>query len=304
MKKTIAIVVTYNGMKWINDCLLSIKNSTIEVEIVVVDNNSSDNTLDFVMKNFPSVVLFPQNENLGFGKANNIGMRYALEQNADYVFLLNQDAKVEKDTIEKLIELAENHPEFGILSPIHLNWEASSIEFGFYHSTLFSDLILSKNLQNYYIEDRFINASCWLLPIKTLKTVGGFDPIFFHYGEDVNYCQRVIYHKLKMVVVPTTKVFHDTTNSSDNKKQQNSSKEVVNYFKNKILVKYANINTSDSLSLPVFKNKLFLSFLFSIVSCNKSKINIAFQKWKIIKKKAIFESVKTNKIVHATYLTS
>ena len=109
--KIYSIIVTYNGMIWIEKCLKSVVDQS---EVIVVDNNSSDNTLNHIKQYFPSVKILPQSENLGFGKANNIGISYALNNGAEAVFLLNQDAHVEKECIDKLVKAHIENPEFGI----------------------------------------------------------------------------------------------------------------------------------------------------------------------------------------------
>ena len=96
------VIVTYNAMPWVDRCLESALNGTKSAEIVVVDNVSKDNTVEYIKANYPQVHLFPQTENLGFGAANNLGIRYALEQGADFVYLLNEDAWIEKNTLEIL----------------------------------------------------------------------------------------------------------------------------------------------------------------------------------------------------------
>ena len=78
-------------MKWLQNCLEAIKKSTYPVDTIVIDNGSTDSTVLFIKSNYPEVHLVESGKNLGFGQANNVGMRYALEQNADYVYLLNQD---------------------------------------------------------------------------------------------------------------------------------------------------------------------------------------------------------------------
>ncbi len=209
-KNIYIVVVTYNGMSWIEQCL----NSCKDFPIIVVDNNSSDNTVSFIKKNYPNVHLISQSKNLGFGKANNIGMSYALKQNCEYVFLLNQDAYLKPYTIEKLVDIHKKYPAYAILSPIHINKDENKLDrnFSYYISFdrnpfLYFDSI-TQNLKEVY-EVPFVNAAAWLLPKNTLNTIGGFDPIFFHYGEDDNYCQRVLYHKLKIGIVPDAFVIHD-----------------------------------------------------------------------------------------------
>ena len=116
--KILAIVVTYNGMKWIQSCLDSIVNSSVRLDAFVVDNGSRDGTQEYIRSNYPEMLLVESLTNLGFGKANNIGVRYALEHGYDYVYLLNQDAWLMQDTVERLVESMALYPEYGILSPM------------------------------------------------------------------------------------------------------------------------------------------------------------------------------------------
>ena len=212
--KTYVIVVTYNGAHWIEKCFDSLINSNMPLTILAIDNASADGTPEQIKKLFPQVELIETGANLGFGKANNIGLIKALENKADYVFLLNQDAWVEPDTIEKLIEISQLKPEFGILSPLHMNGNGSALDlnFSYYLSpdgcpNLISDII-TKNINAIY-ETRFVNAAAWLLSNKCLTKVGGFDPIFPHYGEDDDYLNRTLYHGLKIGIAPHTRIYHD-----------------------------------------------------------------------------------------------
>lgn len=213
--KTVVVIVTYNGMKWIDNCLNSILNSSIPVSIIVVDNCSSDGTIEFIKTNFHDVFLLEQNDNIGFGKANNIGISLAMKNGADYVFLLNQDAWVEINTLEKLIKAHQKEPEFGIVSPMHLNGKGDALDYNFSNfinppicKNIYSDIFLNTVHDKIY-EVQFVNAAAWLVTKKCIDTVGGFNPSFFHYAEDDNYIQRLKYHNLNVGVVPNAIVFHD-----------------------------------------------------------------------------------------------
>lgn len=208
------VVVTYNGMKWVDKCLSSLRTSLLPVTTIVIDNNSTDGTPDYVLKQFPEVHLVRSDKNLGFGKANNIGLKKALVDGADYVFLLNQDAWIEAKTIHYLIQASTRNLDFGILSPLHLNYKGDEIEF--YFSTIISpsqcpglinDFYQSQYKQEIYSID-FIHAACWLITKKCLQHVGGFDPIFFHYSEDIDFVNRCKYWGFKVGIVPTSVFFH------------------------------------------------------------------------------------------------
>lgn len=216
--KIYVIVVTYKGHQWYERCFTSLRESELPVQTIVIDNASNDGTVEYIREHFPEIYLIESKENLGFGRANNIGMRYALDHGCDYVFLLNQDAWIEPDVIKKLVSISKKHQEYGILSPIHLNAEKTKINMIFgvgAHSKndkLLSDLYLDMVGELY--ETNFVNAAAWLLPRKTLEVVGGFDPLFKHYEEDDNYLNRVIYHKYKIGVCPLVRIVHDHKDSS------------------------------------------------------------------------------------------
>jgi GT2 family glycosyltransferase len=239
-KNCYIIIVTYNGMPWIEKCLESCGKHAI----VVVDNNSTDGTVVFIEKKYPRVHIIPQCENLGFGQANNVGISYALNQQANYVFLLNQDAYLEPETIEKLIETHSKYPEYGILSPIHTNAKKTKLDrnFSIYvrfdkNESFYSDFVLQRNINEVY-SFPFINAAGWLLPKECLLVIGGFDPMFFVYGEDDNFCQRVIYHGYKIGVVPYSFMIHDREDRVI-VKENTDYKKVELGFK----VRLGNINT-------------------------------------------------------------
>ncbi len=232
--KVYIIVATYNGLKWIDKCL----RSCGDFSVVVIDNNSSDATIDFIRKNYPNVHLILQDKNLGFGQANNIGISYALNQGAHYVFLLNQDAYLVEDCLSRLIKILQKKNEFGIISPIHLNGDGMQLDHNFSNYVsknldFYSDHILNKPLAKVY-EVPFINAAGWLISRKCLLKVGGFDPLFFHYGEDDNYCHRVKYHNFKIGVVPQVYIKHDRFQKNIIKSESLDLKE------RKYKVEYAN----------------------------------------------------------------
>jgi len=215
-----SIVVTYNGIKWLDKCFGSLVNSTVSTKILVIDNKSTDGTPDQIRLKFPSVEVIETGQNLGFGKANNIGLTRALDENADYVFLLNQDAWVETDTIEKLV--SAQSLDYAILSPVHLNGQGDALDFGFANYLLnsltpdFTSDIYLNRLKPIY-EMQYANAAAWLLNMKCVELVGGFDPSFFMYGEDGNYMHRIKYYRLKIGVCPSARIYHDRQFRDDKK---------------------------------------------------------------------------------------
>lgn len=210
--KVFVIIVTYKGKQWYDKCFGSLRASTIPLQTIVVDNTPDDDDAAYIKEHYPEIHLIKTNENLGFGRANNLGMRYALDNRCDYVFLLNQDAWIEPDAIDELVKIAENHSDYGIISPMHLNVDKSHLVMTTFcrqpnNQKLIEDLYFNRISDIY--DTKYIHAAAWLLPRKTLDIVGGFDPIFKHYEEDDNYINRVIYHGLKIGVCPSAKIVHD-----------------------------------------------------------------------------------------------
>lgn len=215
--KVFAIIVTYNGEVWIRKCLKSLMGSILPITVIVVDNNSKDQTKTIVKTEFKEVYLIENGSNLGFGQANNIGLKMALKENCDFAFLLNQDAWVAKDTIQQLISLSKVYNEYGLLAPFQLDYEGNTIEkyfndyvIGQYTPSFISDLYKGQ-LKPIY-PSAFIHAAAWLMPKKTLQEVGGFDPLFFHYGEDNDYVQRLQHKKYLIGFVPHAIMYHNGSN--------------------------------------------------------------------------------------------
>jgi GT2 family glycosyltransferase len=247
-----AIVVTYNGIQWIEKCITSLLKSSYKINIIVIDNGSTDGTLT-VLENYTEIQVIKTAENLGFAKANNEGIVIALKQNADYIFLLNQDAWVENDTIEKLVDVAKANEDYGVISPMHLNGSYTALDIKFANylipencKNIVSDLYMNK-LKPLY-EAVFVNAAAWLLSAKVIKQVGLFDSSFFFYGEDSNYLQRVQYKGYKTGITTMCTICHD-------REERKGKLNISNYNKwqhSESLVILLNINRSFKKSILLF----------------------------------------------------
>lgn len=256
------IIVTYNAMPWLKRCL----DSTLGYEVVVVDNASQDETVAFIKKHYPKISLFEQTENLGFGRANNIGISYALQQGADAVFLMNQDAYLVAEALAKLIKIAAKYPDFGVLSPIHTNGNGTKLDANFANyvsyqnnPNFYSDFVLNQEKRTVY-EVPFVNAAGWLISKQCLQTVGGFDPLFFHYGEDDHYCQRLRYHDLKIGVVPGTYLRHDRDMRPHKIKMH--SKEFFDWELRKFKLRFSNVyNEVSEQNINKFQKSVYLKSL-------------------------------------------
>lgn len=245
--KLLTVIVTYNAMQWIDRCLDSLRTSVQPTDVFVVDNGSTDGTAGYITTHYPEVRLVRSERNLGFGQANNQGMRYALQYDYDYVFLLNQDAWLHtQDCLQELVKVAEDpaYSDYMIFSALWLYGKGDRLTKGTPQhlakmaergNDFASDLFFRLALQPVYETD-YIGAAAWLLPRRTLQTIGGFDPLFFHRGEDDNYMQRVRFHGGKIGICPYALVCHDIE-----ERPENYDAEHENWRKN-MLIELADIN--------------------------------------------------------------
>jgi GT2 family glycosyltransferase len=211
--KVYAVIVTFNGSAWIRGALQSLRDSLHPCTAVVVDNASTDDTAAIVRTEFTEVVLIDSGANLGFGQGNNVGISHALRRGAEAVFLLNQDATVTPEAIGQLVAFLHEQPAFHIVCPLHCGPDLSRVDpmtlrvyLQRYAPTYLSDACLNRVQPHYEI--RGINAAAWLLRAEVFRRVGGFDPLYFMYGEDDDLIERCAHHGIRTALVPSALIVH------------------------------------------------------------------------------------------------
>lgn len=221
-KKISVIILNFNGGEDLLKTLESVIESDFEnLEIVLVDNNSTDNSLilakQWVMthclneENFPQIHFIENEKNLGFGAGNSVGIKWAFENGADFVFLLNNDALVQKNTILNLWKAIENEKNVGLVSPViysdlnyqkvwfcggKINWWKMRAEH-FYCSE-----------QTCLFTTEYVTGCAMLISREVFEKVGLFDDRFFLYYEDTDFSFRVKKAGFKNLVVLNSKVYH------------------------------------------------------------------------------------------------
>ena len=256
--KITCVIVTYNGVRWIEKCLKSVLASTVPCSIVVVDNQSTDDTCNLIRLKFPNIFLIQSAENMGFGKANNIGLQIAYDQGAEHFFLLNQDAWIKPRTIERLLEQQKIHPKYGVLSPLHFyNNKTLDSKFRIYirrKKEVIKEAHEKGDAKIFSVN--FINAAVWLINRACIEKVGLFAPVFDHYGEDSNFIHRCRYHQVKIGVLPTAVAYHEREQSPMSEKEA-SLQKLLMHDKSFCLCILADIRHS------YFRQSLYLLFISS-----------------------------------------
>lgn len=204
MKKDLLsiIIVNYNGIDFLNDCIHSVVEhcKNINYEIILVDNNSIDNSIQSIEKDFPEVILIKNKKNLGFAAGNNIGVRHS---NGEYILLLNNDTLLVED-IKPILELLQTNRDIGIVGIKMLDGENKfTPSFGkfpkFYNfiklKTLQVDLNKIKreilHSQTQYINVDWISGAFLLTKKSIWAQVNGLDESYFMYVEDVDFNKKV-----------------------------------------------------------------------------------------------------------------
>ena len=274
--KVSVIIVNWNRKDDTIDCLKSLRRVSTygyELSVIVVDNGSTDGSVEAFNKTTNLVFrLIPLKENTGFVGGNNIGIKSAMEDGAEYVLLLNNDTLVDKGLIRELLKSAEKNKEAGVLVP--KIYFAPGFEF---HKDRYPKSLLGKVIwfaggvidwnnvyaSNFGVDevDRgqfdsereidFATGCAMFIKRKVISKVGLLDERYFAYLEDAEYCQRVKKAGWKVIYVPTGYLWHKVSQTSK------SGGDLNDYFltRNRMLfgLKYASARTKFALIRESFR---------------------------------------------------
>lgn len=202
------IIVSWNAKSFLLQCVQSVLNQAVPapLEIIVVDNASTDGAPDAVERAFPTVRVIRNEANLGFARANNIGIRAS---SGDYLLLINSDVVVTDDCFQQLVQYAETHPAVGILGPQILGADGQVQRSCMGYPSLWNSLARALALDSAFPRAKglggqlltfwdhsdtrpvdVINGCFWMVRRTALAQVGLLDERFLFYGEDIDWCRR------------------------------------------------------------------------------------------------------------------
>ncbi|TAH27122.1 MAG: glycosyltransferase [Cytophagales bacterium] len=280
MKDLSIIIVNYNVCFFLEQVLLSIRKSSknLQVEVLIVDNNSADSSVAMVKKKFSECILIENKENVGFSKANNQAIRVA---KGKYILLLNPDTVLEEDTLEKCFNFMNAHPEAGGLGAMMLDgsgnflpeskrgfptpWVAFYKVFGlaklFSGSQKFGHYHLGYLDKNKTHEIEVLSGAFMFLRTEALKKTGLLDEDYFMYGEDIDLSYRIIKAGYKNYYFPETRIIHYKGEST----KRSSINYVFIFYKAMII--FANKHFSNT-------NAQVFSFLIHIAIYIRASISL------------------------------
>jgi len=216
-----AVVVTYNAAPWIERSLESLRGT--DAEVIVIDNGSRDGTLELVRERFPEARLV-EHENRGFGAGTNAGMRLA---SGRYFLLLNPDAWLTGDALERLVSFADEHPEAAVVGPRLLNLDGTlqrsvrgyptpwriATEYFFLRKLAPRSRLLNAFFGAGFDHEsvrqaEFLGGACLLVRRDAVDSIGGFDEDFFLMSEEVDWCYRFRQAGWDVLFYPGAEVVH------------------------------------------------------------------------------------------------
>ena len=221
------IIVNWNGKRYLNECLISVFNQTFpNYRVILVDNGSTDGSVEFVRENYPEVTIIKLEKNLGFAGGSNVGIKEALkDKSVSYIALLNNDTKVDKNWLYELVKVAESEKRNGITVSEILPMDRQNI----YSTNRVHKLRKLYNwLMHLYYRLQYppsvAHATACLYKRVMLEDIGLFDETFFAYCEDLELSWRAYKKGWKAKYVPESLVYQEGGGTS--KKSEKLKREM------------------------------------------------------------------------------
>jgi len=217
------IILNWNGKEDTIECLESLKQIIYpNYEIILVDNGSTDGSVEFLREQYPDMEIIENERNLGFAEGCNIGIRKSLDKRTDYVLLLNNDTAVEPEFLNEMVKLAESKKSIGIVGPKICYYDEKNkiLRAGEKINTITGKVSIlgrnhidkESNNQNKKVD--LVEGSCFLIKSILFEKIGFLDPEYFAYAEDIDYCLRASKENFEVYCCHSTKIYHKGSRSS------------------------------------------------------------------------------------------
>ncbi len=222
-KKVFIIILNWNGWFDTKECLASLEKVSYDnFEVILIDNNSREPMPSVSSAQNLKITQIYNKENLGFAGGNNQGIKLALEGNADYILLLNNDTVVEPDFLSKLVEAAEEDESAGIVGPLiyffderNKIWSAGGkITSHFTRGELIGYQETDEGQYRAAEQVDYVSGTCLLIKAEVMKKIGFISEEYFLYYEDTNWCQRAKKAGWRCLLVPQARIYHKASRST------------------------------------------------------------------------------------------
>jgi GT2 family glycosyltransferase len=222
-------------------CIKSMLHAGASIEeIIVIDNGSNDGSARLFAQEFgPSLDITASPENVGFARGCNLGIRRAQEKGAEWVLFINNDTVVDAEFLKNLTQVARQNPEFDLFGPLILLFSQPGVVW-YLGDRLIPGTLITTNPYRRKEERHnfplllpvdFLNGCCLLVSRRVLEKVGGFDPRFYMYGEDVEFCWRARQAGFRLAAVPGARIWHKVSTSSNKVPAQTRYLRILNQIR-------------------------------------------------------------------------
>lgn len=276
------IIATWNGEKYLIECISSLLNQSYKnIEIIMVDNASSDGSVKLALDNFPSVQIIQNSRNLGFAEGTNIGI---LRAKGELVALFNQDAVAEKNWLAILIQAIESSDNIAAVAgkvyfygnehgknAISSSWSKINPYTG--HAYNFSGDEPASKVD-------YLTGCAMLIRKRVIDEIGLLDPGYFMYFDETDWCARMIRAGYDLLYIPNATVRHVVSASLGESRQKS-------YYLNRSRIRFA-LKNFDMKYIPIFTLFLFIEtfsiFIRNIINLNLSdtELRIRVLSWNIL----------------------
>jgi len=284
--KVAIVIVNWNTYKLTRSCIVSLNKCVHKnFEIFLVDNNSSDDSVEKLKKEFKDLHFILNNKNAGFCKANNQAIKKILSENTfNFIMLLNSDTEVSPFFIKPLIETFKSNENIGAVQPLILNWSDKSTIWkyeGVINKTFGITSHINKNkifsVENMKSYTEWASGCCIFTTPSIFKEVGLFDEIFFAYYEDVDWSIRLKKQNYLIALSKLSEVYHHESGSSKSLKKHTegylSPKSHYYNFRNHIIFLRKHKSDYNSLGIVIFQLLKITQFsLYFILRLRKKKL--------------------------------
>lgn len=226
MAKVGVVIVNYNGKKFQNDCIASLKRMDFQdYEVIVVDSGSTDCSIEMLRKCYPDVHVLEQNDNVGVAVGNNIGIHYSIQMGTEYTLLMNNDVELDKAMLSIMLENANEQtivvPKIFYYTPSDVLWFAGGRMN--WNEATGEHVGLGEKDQGQYDQSCYIDYSptcCMLIHNSVFEKIGNIDEKTFMYFDDTDLCVRINDAGYKIKYVPMAKMWHKVSSSSGGEKSK------------------------------------------------------------------------------------
>jgi GT2 family glycosyltransferase len=233
------LVLNHNGQRWLPTIYQSIREQSYpQAKIYLVDNASTDSSVEWTQKEFPEVTILRMPSNLGYCMAYNLAMKQAFADQCDWLIWANNDVKLEAGCLSAMVEATQSDARIGVAGPAFLSWEKD--EPNYYILGNYPQAIPAiENRSKDPMDGEWVEGSFLMVRRGCYESVGPLDPFLFFYWEEADFCRRARFRDWRVVLVPAAIARHYAGGWAEAERE---NKRTANYLqtRNYYIYKLAN----------------------------------------------------------------